>query len=836
MISRIAQRLNNHLHVLIVVPLVVILITWPTFPRIFDADEFWLHVVQKDKWLRIWDAWHFERALSGQADLYFSDLTYHPIGQSLAFQAFVFPHALLMVALKTILPVDDAYNLLFLLILCFNAFCGYALINHLIKEKWISLFGAVVFAVATPYPYGSTLPDLTMIGTLPLTMYFFLRSISENQRRLAVLAGVCAGITAFISVYVFAFILMTFCIFVLIKALSLWTQRAFWRDLLIFVVVCGSISFLRFQPMLADRALLTHAAEAYQNRFKSNDALEYFVLKNNPFTGGLFRSALGDSPADRHTGFKQEHKDAYLGYVNLFLLAYAIFRAPRGRGLLPWIVILVAFALLRLGQYLTFNGIEYEHIILPERFLDDWFPMFFRNIGRREYYQIGVVTPLAVLACYGLAALLRTRSAKARILIALLSALVVLIEFTVPLFGQTLERDKTAYIAWLRSEPNEPIKLINLPHADGTPHYFLYLQTLTGLPHAYGQSSRLGRNVGAYYEGNLILRTWRRSRSIYCLSLNRLSFTTALEQLLADGFTHIVLHKWLYGDQFIIQSFRNIPPVYDDGQVSIYRVSDLRLSCQNQAAQLPRFIHFAQSASGAPGRQSAILSIHPDQPIDHELFDYLDALFSDWRSLLHIYQDTGELAMQNAGKLYPNLDAFIQDNQVIHVLYNTRDADTDLLKSHLNFGGFNLCQREASDDGAVIEHFVNREYSCELVISGNPFEVRYENGARLDNLQVQVDADIVDLQLRWSNLPDEAYSASLQVFDASGEKFLGQDSVIGYETLGRYQVDLSSLPPGDYVVKLIMYDFNSGAIVPGTVSADGARFERYLKVADIHRT
>jgi len=134
----------------------------------------------------------------------------------------------------------------------------------------------------------------------------------------------------------------------------------------------------------------------------------------------------------------------------------------------------------------------------------------------------------------------------------------------------------------------------------------------------------------------------------------------------------------------------------------------------------------------------------------------------------------------------------------------------------------------------VIEHYVKRGFSCALIASDSQLEVRYDNGARLENYQVQTRNDYVDLQFRWSNLPDEPYSLSIQVFDAAGEKLLGQDSVIGHVTLDRQRLDLSSLPPGDYNVKLIMYDFESGAIVSGEEITSGARFDRYLEVATIH--
>ena len=836
MISRFVQLLRNHWPVLLIVPLVVIATTWPTFPRIFDADEFWLHVVHHDKWLRIWDAWHIEQVLAGQADLFYTDSWFHPQGTSLRYYSYVYPHALLLIALRAVMPVDDAYNLLFLLILCFNAFCGYALIKHLIKDKWISLFGSIVVLMSAPFPNGSTVPDLITIGTLPLTMYFYLRAESERNWRFAILAGISAGVTVLISVYVFAFILLSIGIYALVKSLSHWKQSAFWLNLLIFVVVCGSISLLRFYPMLLDRAQLLQAVEVSNVQMRSNDVLEFFVLPNNPFTGPLFGEPIDARDYHVDSLVRRQHKEGYLGYINIFLVACAFLFQSRRRRLLPWALILVFFAVLRLGTHLTFDGVEYADIVLPQRLLRDWFPALFGNIGYAKYYDIGMVTPLAALASFGLAALLRSKPAKARILVSLICAIVVTFEFYIPRFGQTIEEEKTAFIPWLQSEPADEIKLIHLPMMQYTRPYYLHVQMLTDYPQANGFGTRLKWSARSYIEGNMLLHHWHYNRNVHCLPHNKQSYTRDLDQLLADGFSHIIAHNWLYGDQFTRHSLMNIPPVYDDGFVSIYRVEDMRLSCQNQAAELPRFIHFTQSSAAIPGAGTSILSLHPIQAIDPDLFDYLGSLFSDWRSLVHLYLDDGERVMQSAGQPYTGLDPIVKDNQIINLLYNRREAVPDLLIDDAAFDGFNRCQRDAHDDGAVIELYVNRDFSCELITSDNPFQARYDNGIRLENLAIQTDQDALDLQFMWSNLPDEAHSISLQVFDAAGEKVLGQDSVIGHVTLDRQRVDISSLPPGAYRVKLILYRFDTGAVVGGSASEDGGRIDRALDVATAHRT
>ena len=106
--SKSVQSLRYHWHVLLLVPLVVIVTTWPTFPRIFDQAEFWLHTNHFDTWFKFWDAWHVETVLAGQADYYFTDSIFYPRGVSLAFHQISLPHALLMLVLQNIMPADDA--------------------------------------------------------------------------------------------------------------------------------------------------------------------------------------------------------------------------------------------------------------------------------------------------------------------------------------------------------------------------------------------------------------------------------------------------------------------------------------------------------------------------------------------------------------------------------------------------------------------------------------------------------------------------------------------------------------------------------------------------------
>ncbi|MCY4062764.1 MAG: hypothetical protein OXG53_10385 [Chloroflexi bacterium] len=823
------SELSRHAHVLLIVPLVVIVMTWPTFARIFDTGEFWLVNDHPDHWLRFWDAWHLERVLSGQADYYFTDAIFHPQGLSLTFHGTSTPAVFLLLLLQTVIPASNAYNLIFLFVLCFNAFSAYVLTRHLFDDKWIGLFGAVVFALCVPFPGGSTTPDLIMIGTLPLTVYFFRRSILEKRWHLAVLAGACAGVTAFIGVYTFVFLLMTIGIYTWFLAASRWRRRSFWRLVLLFSVICCAIGFFRFYPLLVDTAVLKEGMERFSGRSSGSEILSHFVPAKNPFTSEFLRSVFNVAPGAKLA-------DTYLGYINLFLMACAIFHKALWRRLIPWLAILACFAILGLGHFLKINAREYQDVLLPLHFLRKWLPALFGQIHNIGIYQIGVVLPLTVLSCFGLWRLLQSKRAMTRVLVALVSTLVVTIEFYETQNGVTINPNHTTYIHWLRSENDGAGTLINLPRWRAYSTYYLYLQTRTQHPLVLGHAYRNPVVARGYVSGNLLLRRWDENKSVHCLPHNERTFIAALDQLLKDDATHVVVHRWLYGEQFIIHSFRNTPAAYDDHFVSVYRLRDFRLSCERLNPTLPRFDHFAASPAAIPGSRSSILSFHPSESIDKDLFAYLTSLFSDWRSLLHLHLDKGEPVIQVAGASSADLDSFARDNQVIYLLYNKRDTDAKALHAHISFDGFKLCHRIEHEDGSVIEQYLSREFSCSLVASSRPMQVDYDNGARLANASIEATRDMLEIQLMWSNLPSEPHAVSLQVFNAEGDKVLGQDSTITDAALARQHINISSLPPGNYVVKLIVYDFNTRVSVPGTVSAESLRFERELEIASVDRT
>ena len=123
--------------------------------------------------MKFWDAWYFKSLIAGQADFYFTDLLFYPDGLSLVYHNFNVPHMVVFGGLQAVMPTSNAFNLTYLLIIFSTALSAYVYLCYLLKDKWISLFGAVVLGLSGYVVGRASQPDVSWIATLPLALYFF---------------------------------------------------------------------------------------------------------------------------------------------------------------------------------------------------------------------------------------------------------------------------------------------------------------------------------------------------------------------------------------------------------------------------------------------------------------------------------------------------------------------------------------------------------------------------------------------------------------------------------------------------------------------------------------
>ena len=831
--KKLPQAFHNHIHFIIIVPLLIIVMTWPTILHVFDTNTFAVPTRNIDVWQKLWDVWHAQQFLAGRTSFYHSEAMFYPLGLSLAFENFSLPHMLAVNALGAFLPPANAFSLTYLLIVFAVALSAYLYCFYLFEDRWLALLGAAVFGFSQHIIAHAAHPDVNLIVSLPLSAYFFQRGIQESRTRYLVYCGITVGFTAFMSIYIFVCVLITLALIVIYFAIERWKEPRYWRWILLLCLVIGLASAGRIAPMLADAGELASALSKNTTQETGTDLLSYFVNYRHPLTTPALKALFqADSP------FYSPHT-SYLGYLPLALIIIGFFKSGYRRQMLPWLALALPFLLLRLGSVLEIDGQEYSNIILPKSFLDDLLPAIFSPFHAADHFQMGILLPLSVMTCYGIKSILESRPKNQRSIITLAVIALVALEYYETTAARVIPDQQLAFIESLRQEnfDRQP-RLINLPMGRQPSKLYGFYQTLTGFPQVEGLSGRTPPEAYAYIDGNLLLKAWRRGTGVHCFPPLQSEFISALDQLQNDGFTHIIWHHWLGEDMKIASSFVDVPASYSDDYVTIFRVEDLRQSCDlttsvNQSA-LEDLQDLESSSAIIPMGGSAILSLLSNEgPHQVERHNGAAVLFGLHHYTTLVLEEGAVAAPDSSYEDDLGADELLASHSVILLAYDPQTADPDSIRSYRDWltSAFKSCRRLTETNEAVIEYFLKSAFPCELALAERPLEVHYANGVQLGNLLVERESGLLDLHLLWTRLPLDAQAFSIQFIDAEGARVEGADFVIGLEALDHQRVDAASLPPGDYLVKMILYDYDTGASVAGAVTAEGSSFDRELEIA-----
>ena len=171
---------HEHLHFFLIVPALIVVMTWPVFYYVLETDTFWIPSDGQDIWYELWEGWYGGQVIRGKADLFYTNFLFYPHGASLIYHQHTVPHMLTYVLLRAFLPVSNAYSLAFLLTLFANALATYICANYFIKDKWISLFAAALVGISVALRIKSDAQFWTYY-TIPLAIYFLHRALVEKS-------------------------------------------------------------------------------------------------------------------------------------------------------------------------------------------------------------------------------------------------------------------------------------------------------------------------------------------------------------------------------------------------------------------------------------------------------------------------------------------------------------------------------------------------------------------------------------------------------------------------------------------------------------------------------
>ena len=830
--SRIIKTLKGHRHFIIAISLLLLVMTFPTILLLFKTDTFALPTGDSyDIFIHIWDVWYWEQILAGLADRAYTNIMFYPQGVSLVHHPFSsMPINTLQIALQGFMPVSNAFNLVFLLVIYLNAIGAYVYVLWLFKDKRIALLSAAVFALS-PHILGqpNQLHDATLV-TLPLAVYCFHRGIVDRRGRLIVAAGLLTGLTSTITLYSFSCLLITLAAGILALALSRWRDRRYWANIALLAITIALSSLWVIYLMMADSQALDSALMWHSKELR-NDLISSFINHNNPVLGPALEYFF-QTPADIKLS-----TTSYIGFVPGLLVCCGIFNRATRRRALPWLALATVFFILRLGSTLHVNGTVYSDILLPKHYLNTVLPSVFEAFSATHRFQIGFLLPLAVLAGYGFIALRKLRPIfdRPRVMALLLAFLAL--EYYVPTVEKSFPFDRFAYIEWLEQEDEQAIRLIHLPMGRINSKQYMLFQSLSGYPHAEGAISRTPESAYDYIKANPVLSVWNNLQPTNCSIQQQDAYLAGIQQLIGDGYSHIVHHYDRYHWQRYIESFRYLDPAYSDDHVSIYRMSDLRDSCpEDFLARHPvarDYVDALRQPSVIDNRHGTALLFPPTPEAADQIWRYLRHFAQTDRAVVNIASDEeGRIKMRSSE--FPDADSSynLESEAAVWLVNSAAQIDAAETRAYKEWFAprFKFCARHYEDGISTIDLYLRKGIPCSAIDDSSAFEVHYEDGLRLRNASYEIDSNLLRFFLAWEKDPAIEYGFSLQFYDDGGQKVHQYDHVIGRSLLAVHEFDASPLREGAYSVRLIVYDFETHEIHSGTVSATGQRFERELEI------
>lgn len=256
-----------------------------------------------------------------------------------------------------------------------------------------------------------------------------------------------------------------------------------------------------------------------------------------------------------------------------------------------------------------------------------------------------------------------------------------------------------------------------------------------------------------------------------------------------------------------------------------------------QALREDKLVHyqaFRYDLRDLPGYDQLIMSFHQGAPAVWKTIEYYRVILDSWEYIVHLtYDERGQVLLQSGIPPRMTLDDIAENFSGVYAIHNPAQTDLNAMAVYRDWflAHFKSCKRFVNQPNNVIELYLRRSIPCELLLAENSFGIRYDNGMALGNIVVESSPNALDVYFWWDEILPSEFSFSLQLFDQAANKALGEDGVIWREPLDAQRLDISALPPGEYTLKLIVYDFETGRSQPGLSVGADQRFAREVEIA-----
>lgn len=540
-----------------------------SYPLAFRPGAEWVPRIRgTDVFMKLWDVWWFPAVLKGNDSPFHTGYMFYPEGLDQTFHSISWTAAALGGLLTPVTgSVVSAYKWTILIGLVASGFSCYLLIFYLLRDRVSAWTGGAIYAFA-PYviAHSSGHTDLSQTAPIPLTVLLIIVGVRQRRKAVAVAAGVMAGVTALTSLYLLNFLMLT--LLLLFVGLALQEQRYrqgwFIRLCLLFGVVAVGTSLLRVGPILANLEQLSASIEAKYGAPEEYADLLAFVIPSvkNPLFTDLVSSTT-------ETFRKSKGYPPYLGIVPLLLTGIALSWRRRAGEIWPWFGMAGVFFLLSLGPILHIQGEVFPAVPMLFR-LDRWLPPL--RVTAPNYFHVALLLPLAIVAAYGILRLRRWLQRFDRRVSQLVLLLIplLLVEYWNGPYPMS-ETPVPPFYAEL-ADNYEGEAIISLPMGRHHSKFWLYYQTVHGVPVVEGLSGRTPDSAYDYIRDNALLSAWAASRPLDCTTADGTVLDEAVARLVDDGFYYVIIQKFM-GAEWANSYFAD-PPIYES---YVLIVHDLRL-------------------------------------------------------------------------------------------------------------------------------------------------------------------------------------------------------------------------------------------------------------------
>ena len=244
---------------------------------------------------------------------------------------------------------------------------------------------------------------------------------------------------------------------------------------------------------------------------------------------------------------------------------------------------------------------------------------------------------------------------------------------------------------------------------------------------------------------------------------------------------------------------------------------------------------FVYESEYLPGHNELLFGYYPiETGAVSKVLRYYRSILKKWAHLIVVWEEEdGEITILSNLTTYDSLENISANTNALWLIHNPLRTDlesTDVYTGWLT-NEYNLCRRYIEKAESIIDYYVKRAIPCQLITDERPFSIRYENGTWLGNVKHERVAGELKIYLWWRHSLSGMASVSLQVFDDQANRVDQLDAVISREPIDILTFDITTLPAGEYVVNLIVYDFASKVSYSGEIVESQQRFERAVQIA-----